>query len=450
MMQTIILTARIFDSHGAPAARLEPQLEAFLADGGWTALAKGQVDAEGALSIRAQARQLEGLAAAPALRLVEPGDPAPRVLAEGGMLSLSGSGARAVLTVDFGEIERLEDTAHLRATSSGEGARGTHTVAGLPRRGGIAEADLVRAAAASNESLLRFVPDRASVLEAAPEARATVIGADQPAVGSALESGGAAQEAIREGVRQEEEIGEITLPGGTGILPERFQAEMLSFAAREETLRADLRARELQIETLNDSLTQRQQAEETLRAEFEAERTARAELEEQTASLREAAERQTEIGSIASAIASEVAQTNSAIAEGGGGFRIEKLNVNLRGTLSPEGGRIALSSAADLARAGAERLTQNISFDLIADRPQRPAAGMVRVPDLAGLTEAAARRRLAAVGLRVATAQRPGGATAGVAIGQALAQSPAAGSDVDPGTEVLVVFAAPTAPREGD
>ncbi|MEE4301014.1 MAG: PASTA domain-containing protein [Pseudomonadales bacterium] len=411
-MNSIEVVARIVDAEGKAADRLSVTLEVFRLGRGWMPLAQGLTNARGALALKASLQE-QGQAFAPALRLVEAGEPAPRVLVEGGFLNyvvVRGRGGR--LTVDFGEIERLEETAHARRDRAGRAQAGRHTVAGVPRRGEITQAVMIRALATNNERLVGEVAEREAVLVRSPAARATLelerVGTPPPAVES--------------------------------VRAERLAPEIAALRTSEATLRAQLEARNVEMESV--AARARVLESRAAKAEERAELAEREKLRVETESeaLRTAAARQRPIGEVAAKIGAEAASANLELARSGGGYRVGKLNVTLRGTLV-EDGKIALASAAETGKDPGR--FQDLVFDLTPESPVARPAGELAVPDVLGLTESAARRALAAAGLTISVATRPGGAGGRFAVGQAIQQSPAPGAGATSGDAVIVVFAAP-------
>ena len=111
------VTARLLTDAGKDAVGVSVQLQVFqLSTGRWTTLATGKTVSRGQLTMSVRYTGSPGTHA-PCLRLVETGSPAPRVLAEGGRMSYDRRSYQ--LYVDFGVVERLEETAYaLTAASS--------------------------------------------------------------------------------------------------------------------------------------------------------------------------------------------------------------------------------------------------------------------------------------------------------------------------------------------
>jgi hypothetical protein len=428
-MNRIDALARILTAEGQPAAGQVVRLEAFELAGGWKAIGEGKADADGQVRISAEPTG-QGHVYAPALRLVEPGDPAARILAEGGAVTFQTVRGRVivaqprptpapsiqVLTVDFGEVERLEETAHARRAADGNAAVGL-TIAGQPRRGEVTGAMMVRAIGAVNPQALGGVTDRARAVALGEAARKRLLG-----------DAAAATPAAR-----------VEAP----VVTERFNAELLQFMGRETALRADLRAKVLEAEEAQVKVVGLERNIAEIAARLAATERERAAAAEEAATLRAAAAQEAPVQAIAASIGTEAEAANQALAGSGANWRIGRLQVTLRGTLSGAGTRITLPDAATVRRPGAVGALQDVTFDLLPERrPTAPAAG-TKVPDVRGMTESAARRALAGAGFALSAATRPGWTGEGFSIGQAIQQAPAAGAEAQPGESVVVVFAAP-------
>lgn len=430
-MQIIEARALIFDAEDKPATGLTVTLEVFsLAGPGWKALSRGATDDKGAVTLRSGAEAVGGQGGdhvyAPALRLTEAGDPAPRVLAEGGLFSVSAMRGRRVVTVDFGEIERLEENAFALQNSQSQPTQGEHVVAGLPRRQEINMALLTRSLAAGG-GMNRAIS--ANIGRAI--ATGTVTG------GAATPSGGAA--AARPELRAE-----AAARPELSVSIDRLNAELLRFAAREAELRADISAKDVRLTEAQTRIVGLERSVSETAARLAAAERAKQQAEEVAKALRDAASREAPIQSIAASIGKEAKAANETMERDNAGFRIGKMQVTLRGALAPDGNRIALANVAEMSRAAEiGRIFQDVSFDLTPDRrPPAPPPG-TPAPDVLGMTESAARRALAAAGLGMSVASRPGGAGGRFSVGQAIQQAPAAGQPVALGEPVIVVFAAP-------
>jgi hypothetical protein len=130
-MRRFITSARIVTEKGEDAIGLMVTLQIFkLAAGKWTKLASAKTTERGNWSIKG-GLQVPDDFFSPALRLVEEGTPAPRILAQQCVLSYNAR--EQVLSADFGVIERLGERAHTLIASR-EGERSKHVIAGQPKR----------------------------------------------------------------------------------------------------------------------------------------------------------------------------------------------------------------------------------------------------------------------------------------------------------------------------
>ncbi len=415
-MNAIEVAARVFDTDGKPAANLALRIEAFVLDGnGWTPLQEVRTNGNGAITARI-ATTGTGHVYAPSVRLVEAGEPAPRVLAEGGMITITSNQRARIVRIDFGEIEQLEETAHTRLGAQGQPATGQHVVAGQPRRGQISAAVMVRAMAASNSAALGAVAQPQLVMARTSEAQ-RILGADFARPGATAQP-------------------DATRPATATLSPE-FEVQLRS-------LRADLSAKDIEIDTTRRRVSGLESSLSEAAAKLAAAEAERARLASETSRFREQIEKQAPINTLARSIASEADTANKSMADEGAAFRIANLSVTLRGAIANDGKNITLANLADLPKGAAAAALQDISFSLIPNRiqPSIPE-GSVKTPNILGLTESAARRVLAEAGLRMESAQRPKGAGAGFTVGQAIQQSPAAGGAAVAGSTVIVVFAAP-------
>ena len=147
------------------------------------------------------------------------------------------------------------------------------------------------------------------------------------------------------------------------------------------------------------------------------------------------------IASLATTVAAQVSTAQAAI-RAAGGFTLANVSVRLKGVTEGDGSKIRILGANDLRNAVLAGAQDEVNFDFAA--PSGPAsvpADKVAVPDVAGLTQLATQRALAAVGLRLDPATGKAPASARAAPGQAYKQSLEAGALVDRGVPVLVVFA---------
>lgn len=411
-MTTVEIHARVFGADGRAAGGRNLQIEAFdIASEGWVTVGEGQTGRGGALVVRDL--RLPGRAKpvnAPALRLIESGEPAPRVVVDGGMVSVNTVEGTPILHVDFGDVELLDDTAYPRAAAHARRTKLTHTVAGRPRRGGVGEAVLVRALSRLAPDLIGTVIDRESVLEGSFDAWAR-LGVE---VSSQLDDANIRAEIVsglQDASASQLNAHIVDLQGRLG----RTEAKLLEARTKIVDLEANL-------------LTAQTNWKDTL---------------EELTVFTEAAGQAVPIKDLASELTKQAGQANKASLDADAGFRVAKVHVELHGVFGNDAKSITLANAVELKKQGAGQPWQNLSLDLIPERQPHPTTSNIEVPGVTGLTESAAHRTLAATGLRMSAVSKPGGARDGYAVGQAVLQAPEAGTSVQEGETVIVVFAAP-------
>ena len=118
-------------------------------------------------------------------------------------------------------------------------------------------------------------------------------------------------------------------------------------------------------------------------------------------------------------------------------FAISNVNVVLKGKTDDAGQIKLFDPLAGAKAAGLDEINFGIQPGPGTDEPSGEQA---RVPNLRGLTVGAATRMLSTVGLRIDPASGKAPNNAGLAMGQAYRQSPAADAVVDRGASVLVIF----------
>lgn len=147
------------------------------------------------------------------------------------------------------------------------------------------------------------------------------------------------------------------------------------------------------------------------------------------------------IASVATNVAAQVSTAQTAI-RSAGGFTLANVSVRLKGVAEGDAGKIRILGASELRNPNLAGALDELNFDFAA--PSGPAtvpADKVAVPGVLGLTQLAAQRALAAVGLRLDPATGKAPASAKAAPGQAFKQSPDPAALADRGVAVLVVFA---------
>ena len=223
--------------------------------------------------------------------------------------------------------------------------------------------------------------------------------------------------------------------GATGV-SEEAQAEISrlrgELAAKQETVagltrRLDYRSDQLRLQKVKLS-----QARTDLNHTINDLTTARNELSDKIAEanrLSEVVGTPVKVADVITGLGTQLSQTNEVLAKQPTPFRLSEVHLDLRGRLGQGGDTIVMDGTPDGSGVSATLATE------------APAGSVPRqgVPSVLGLTESAAARVLRSVGFRMdaATQNLPTGA--GVP-GQAISQHPAAGTQAEFGTSVLVIF----------
>lgn len=301
---------------------------------------------------------------------------APRVLSSGPMLSVQGR-ARDILA-DFGEIERLDDNSFPRIDAQGENR---DTVAGLARKKGVPQGPII--------NRIDRNPDLGRVVargDTGTLATATLSRADlDPKVTAEIET-----------------MHAINLDN-TAKLTEKDRI----IATRDHEL--TLKTTELQT-----ALGRATAAESKL-------------AEVQTASRGEPAD----INSVFTNIGTKISSAHTTLKAQDNPYRIGTVKVDLKGALAEDGKIFLGGDTSD---------GSGVSVEMTPESERKTGDVQVKVPDVTGLTQSAARRILRSVGLRLIAASQT--VAAGKAPnGQSLRQTPQAGRTAPHGSDVLVAFA---------
>ena len=143
------------------------------------------------------------------------------------------------------------------------------------------------------------------------------------------------------------------------------------------------------------------------------------------------------IGDLAVKLGTELVGAQTALKSSG--FSLGSISVNARGLVQGDGSRLNLLDIADLKTLPAGVLS-DVRIDLTPDTTVGGEA-QIAVPDVAQLTETAARRVLASVGLVLDASYGPRALNGDASEGQAMLQTPGHGTGVARGARVLVIFA---------
>ncbi|MBM9593571.1 PASTA domain-containing protein [Roseitranquillus sediminis] len=407
-MKRILITARLFGDEEEPAAGHVVTLELFRIEGGtWLEIARSETAGDGRLQIDLDPAQLGIEGVAPALRLIEEGQPAPRVLSAGGMVRYDGR--RRILFVDFGEIERLEESAYSRPAVEESFSGSPDAVAGVPRRAGL------------NQHIMLRNLDRNAVLRDAVSRNRVPLG------GLVLNTTPAVEVAEAGSPRLRDEV--VVKPAADIAAAIPREVDTLKGIMIEKDNLIVQKDQQLLSRTNELNLAKARNDELASRLSTEVER---ADIAEKKVATFEAQKRVTApVTSVVAGLGTKLADANAEMKSKAVPFRLGAVKIDVRGRLSEDGSAIVMG---DDVRDGS-----GFSAEMHADaQAERPTSG-VTVPDVGGLTTAAAQRVLRSIGLKLAVAQQTLPAGSGTP-GQALMQHPRAGESVAHGSDVLVVF----------
>lgn len=371
--------ARLIDSSAKPVVGIATEIQLFnMAVAAWVTVGTATSDANGMLRSKGDIPD-DTVTHAPVLRLVEAGG--TTVLSGSPRVSLSGR--VSPIGFDFGELVLLD------------------------------EAD-------------RFV-QRRSAMRLTTDDRATI--------GAVVMPADAATRAFDAGALRASIIDDVTktfaarLADNTKAIEDRDMA-----LASERALRAD---RE---KTLSDTARELAESKVTIAALRGAAATAAAAAVGGPQVFAETIAPSSQvvgIGDLATKLGTELVGAQTALKSSG--FSLGSISVNARGLVQGDGSQLNLLDIADLKTLPAGVLS-DVRIDLT---PNTIAGGVMQiaVPDVAQLTETAARRVLASVGLVLDTSYGPRALNNDAAEGQAMLQTPGHGTGVARGSRVLVIFA---------
>jgi len=392
-MKTIQAHAHILTDEGANASSVKATLETYLLSSQrWVKLASAKSDTRGIWQVSAT-RLKQGVFYAPVLRLIEAGDPVPRVLALGGYISYDKT--KQVLSVDFGRIERLAETAYRLTASASIFKRSKLTIAGQAKKARISFTNLLRAG---------------SLTAADRERVAIVAGAERSAIKA-------------------------------NPVLENFDAEVLKFRAKEAGLQSTILQKDALLTSRNVELAKTRSQVTALEQQLSSSIVLEKKLKEQNKTFVEESKRKTPIQSIAANIGTEMDIANKKLRSEKRPYRFGRIELDLRGTISTDGQSMTLASLVDLKTLGGAAVLPGVKFEILPDTIPTESITDVDVPDVTGLTETAVRRLLQAVGLRLEMVHKSIEPTTNIPIGLSIQQSPVAGTKLARTEIVLVVFA---------
>ena len=406
-MRTLNAFAHILTDQGKDAAGARLTLQIYrLSSAQWVNLVTKASDAKGAWRVSVPLKFADNTPA-PALRLVEKGSPATRVLAQ--QVRFSYSASKQILSADFGLIERLGNTAYkLKATSSA--FRTGHTVAGQPKRAEFSGAVLVR-----NMTVLP---------------------------GGAISAAGNVPAGVAAAAS--------TAARPHGIAADKFDAELFRFKAKETELQLAISQKDRQLVARSVELTGATKRITQLQKELSKTKVSETRLKNENEQFVNEAGRKVAIQDIAANIGTEVDAANTKLRQEKRPYRFGRIEINLKGTVSPDGQKMALASSVDMEKLQSGVSLPSVSMEILPTRSPLLESTSVIVPDVTGLTETAVRRLLQAVGLRLEPVSKSVGENSRIPIGQSMQQTPKKGSELPRNNTVLVVFAAPEPPEEDD
>ncbi|MFW5844886.1 MAG: PASTA domain-containing protein [Planctomycetota bacterium] len=478
-MRTIQVFGRIVGDDGKPVVNNAYTIQYYsLQPARWSTLLEVRTKDDGSFTASLRpSKEITG--AAPLLRLVESGSPAPRVLASGGFCSYVTNSQ--LLRVDFGEVERLEETAYAQQSSTPVFRRSKQTIAGQAKRGEVSQAVVMRAMANVNPMVLGTVTDSSAARKRSDEAmhmvRATAGNTAQPALANVdvakiqleLKRVSAREDALQKEVQEQEgtlrqkeqELGQlrsrlrVSEQQLSGLQQENaairkqvaeakatpedsvenrsFKVELARFSAREVQLATDLEKQRVvlaeQESTVSDLQNRLRTTEQKLRT-----------TEQENQAIRAQVSTAQPIQQVAASIGGELHKANLNLKQQAQGYRLGRVQLNLRGVLSGDGTSISMPTAAELGDEKVQGKLQDIGFELMPE-PEEDGDDQVPVPDVRGLTETAARRVLQSVGLHMESVTQAVSAQRQIPLGQAFLQSPQAGEPAPRRGNVLVTFA---------
>lgn len=222
-------------------------------------------------------------------------------------------------------------------------------------------------------------------------------------------------------------------------LLESLQVELARFHSAQTKLQIDLDASKILLEERSAQVKLLQSQMQETRQSLEKLQTENTALAKDRDQLLGEVKQAAPLADLANNIGQQLEAANNAMQSRAQPYRIDNIQLELRGNLLDAGKAMSLSHALDGAAASSASL---VRLDLsLQPRSARP--GLVRVPNLSGLTATAAERVLAALGLKLHALNQPLNPEQmlKVGLGQALRQTPDADQDVAQHSSVTVVFA---------
>lgn len=416
-MKSLQVFALLFTDEGKPLANAKVRVEYFqLASNSWTALASGATDAQGNLSLKIALANNDTLA--PNLRLCEDVKET-RVLAQ--HVQLSYDARNQALICDFGHVEQLDDTAY--SFTSVQTSSMPLILSGQSKRPNITTAVLMRTLAST----------------AAPSITTRNISTVDAAIAATQVKQPVNTQTIAQATNQTIAQATTATQPALSISADVFNAELIRFKALETDLQLQISAKDRELSTIKAETQNLKLETQSLKAALERAQQAEAKLKQENEQFVAESQRLSPIQNIAANIGAQVAAANQQLRSEQQPYQIQNIQIELRGTLSPDGQAINLLKMAELKEGIAN--ASLVKMDLVTTQKPVAQEPTSTVPDVTGFTESVARRLLKSVGLKMEMVNRPVGANSQYVIGQAITQSPAAGTQIKHSEPVYVVFA---------
>jgi hypothetical protein len=385
-MKLIQVSAKFFSGTGVVATGLTVAIEVFqLASNSWIELAQAVTNTDGQISNNIRFASADPYA--PNLRLREKNSNPVRILAQNPYVSYQVQSE--LLLCDFGVIEQLDTKAYRNQETQTAFAADKTLISGQAKRPNVSAVNIGRLSEISR-------------------------------VENAISTEGIAP-----------------LSDSRPVL-ESFDAELIKFHSIEAQLQQTISEKERIILDKDSLLVSTKKQVTDLQQEVEHIKTSESLLKQKNELFTQEANRLNPVQDIAMNIGTQINSANQKLREDSTPYQIHNIQLELRGTFSNDGKEIALAKLAD----GQEGL-QNASvlkLDLIANQKLGSDLTII-VPDVTGLTETAVRRLLKSVGLQTQSLNKSVKSGSGFVHGQAISQSPAAGSKIPQNQTIMVIFA---------
>ena len=399
-MKALDIFANLQTDQGQPLVGTLVQLECFsLQAADWVVMGEGKTEAQGQLRIRVE-MPLSDEATAPQVRLTLAAAPAQRVLAEGGRISYVPR--TGLLSIDFGTLTTLAQPVPLQPATADRRFRAVAS----PQMMGVSAAarPLFQTTGVATATAATATPLRETVAITRPG----VTPADTVAV----------------------PIRGVDLDTSPIVFDLRKQLDstqlnLINISKQHNEVQTKLNLVQGERDSLAEKVGTIERKNLDLVKELEA------------IKVRPVLGNVVQLQSMTQDLQSQFSSAQASMAKADSGMRLGDVRIKLRGKLGPDG-QFQLPRAEDLLKPDAHNVLDEVDFGLLA--PEVGAADLnVPVPNLARLTEGAARQVLQSLGLRLEAAV--GSVQEGFVSGQAMRQAPAAGGQAVRGGTVLVVFA---------